>query len=160
MTIRELPPSEWGRLGELFWDWMWEFPEAHFDDSSPATAQEFLVSLEDRAERHERLYLMETDKPVGVIGYAPMDTRTGMLRGVCFTKSVHGSGLPQEAMREVLARLAWDGVEKVSANYHASNTHVRRYLSGLGFEDEGLLKRQVMRHGKASDLILVATHLR
>ncbi len=79
-----------------------------------------------------------------------------MLHGIVFTSAVHGLGVSQAAMRQVLTWCWAHGIDKVSASYFADNMRVGAFLARVGAIPEGLLRQQTIRAGQAIDMPLVA----
>lgn len=142
----------------LAWQWLNEFPLQNFDDYGPTTEEQFCAEMKDRMGQEEIFEAIHDGAPVGIIGYLPITMRMGYLHGICFTRSVHHTGIPFQAMTEFLDSRYRSGVEKISASYHADNVVVRTFLKKLGAVDEGLLLRETMRNGKPLDKYLVAFH--
>jgi RimJ/RimL family protein N-acetyltransferase len=138
------------------WGWLSEFPASNFDDYGPRNMVDFAIEM----ERRQAVEIVRTVRldgaAVGMIGYCPITHRTGMFRGICFTRSVHGSGIAQRAVRAFLGERWAEGVEKISASFFADNRHIHRFLAGLGAVDEGLLRGQTQRGGVAIDVRVVA----
>jgi RimJ/RimL family protein N-acetyltransferase len=138
------------------WAWMQEAPMMNLDDYGPQNASAFGLEMDNRV-RHEWVWGVTMDgQPVGAIGVAPGTSRTAMFHGIVFTAAVHGLGVAQKAVRDVLAWLWANGIEKVSAAYFADNLRVGAFLWRLGAVQEGLLRRQTVRGGEAIDMALVA----
>ena len=92
--------------------------------------------------------VLKDDIPVGAIGYAETARGIGMFKGICFTKSVHGTGVAREAVSRVLEKVFSEGVGIVYARFFWDNHRVKRFLEKLGME---LLMRShsnVLRNGK------------
>lgn len=140
--------------------WMCEDWDANVSDEGPQTLDDVQIDLQQRA-KHEQTWGITTGDadPVGFIGYAPVNHETGMLHGVCFAKSVQGTGIAAIALTAVLVELAQHQVRKVSASYFADNQRVRRFLARHGFVDEGFLVNQTRRHGVLTSMHLVAKML-
>jgi len=141
------------------WRWLQQAPRCNFDDYAPRNLEQFLETMVER-QKAERIMGAELDgKLVGIISYVPVTERTGMLHGVCFTKSVHGKGAAAAAMAKLFEFLEGMGVRKVSASYFADNGRARRFFSKLGAVDEGHLKAQTLRGGAPVNMRLVAFFL-
>lgn len=141
---------------DQMWAWMQEAPDLNLDDSGPQTAEAFADELTRRLHTEWVWGVTWQDQPVGAIGVALPTARVAWFHGIVFTQAVHGLGVSQTAVLDVLGGL-WDlGVAKVSASYFADNVRVGRFLSRLGAQPEGLLKQQTTRHGQPVDLQLVA----
>jgi RimJ/RimL family protein N-acetyltransferase len=140
--------------------WMLEDWDANVSDEGPQNLDEIQADLMQRVEREQTWGIVtETGQPVGFIGYAPVNHETGMLHGVCFAESVHGTGMAASSLTAVLVELARQNVRKVSASYFADNQRVRRFLQQQGFVDEGFLVNQTRRHGALTSMYLVARML-
>jgi len=121
------------------WEWMQEFPEFNFSDHGPKSYIEFTEEMERRKERGWDLYLVFWDSlPIGAIGYQRMEIQgkpVAWFRGICFTREVHGSGLPLEAVFEVLKRGFEAGVERVYAEFFSDNIAIAKFLAKLAAKD-------------------------
>ncbi|MES2136612.1 MAG: GNAT family protein [Pseudomonadota bacterium] len=139
------------------WEFMLEFPRHNFDDGGPHTLEQFEQAMVDRVQ-HEVLaaFTIEDDNFIGAAAYRPFSPRSGVLRGVCFARRVHGTGIPLEAMRGFIEGLGRDGAEKVSAQLHADNTRAWRFFKKLGFVQEGLFRAHTTRAGDLIDLRIIA----
>lgn len=112
--------------------------------------------MEQRAAVERSWGVLVDGKLCGIVAYLPYTPRSGTFHGICLAKTVHGSGLAQRAVKDVLAELFASGVEKVSASFFAANQRVRKFLAGLGAVDEGLMKRHTLQHGTPIDMRLMA----
>ena len=146
----------------LLWGWMQEYPRANFDDYGPKTLEDFHVEIHARLNRREYIFVaMHDGKPVGCIGFAPITDRLGGMRGICFSKAVHGTGIAPFAVRESLRILftANDGrLQKIEANYFRDNSRIKKFLRNLGFVHEGTRLDHTLRSGVPTDLALVALY--
>ncbi len=138
------------------WAWLNEFPENNFDDYGPQDYRTFEIAMTERAGIERTWAVMQDCIPVGIVAYLPFTPRSGTFHGICFSKAVHGTGLAQWAVSQVLAELFASGVEKVSASFFSSNERVARFLAGLGAVDEGFLRKHTLRNGIAIDMRLMA----
>lgn len=115
---------------------MLEFPSSNLDDSGPKTAVELGESLRAKQKAGEKVYLVVyRGRPVGAIGYAQTSPDEGRFRGICFTREVHGSGVPFQAVRMVLDQAFNSGTRIVGAVVFADNVRVQKFLKKLGGED-------------------------
>jgi RimJ/RimL family protein N-acetyltransferase len=143
-------------LAEL-WDWLRQFPAANFDDQGPKTRADFELEMARRQACGELFWTVEYGKrAVGVIGIAPISARLAMFHGVCFDRSVHGTGIASQAIRAVLDELFGQGFDKVSAAYFADNTRIHKLFQRLGARNEGYLRAHTVRAGKPLDMRLIA----
>lgn len=150
--LNPFPLDQYG----LAWQWLNEFPLANFDDYGPKTQAQFVTEMLRRAEYETIVGIESAGELVGIVGYLPLSPRSGWLHGICFTSKTHGTGLPYLAVKEVLDGQFANGVEKISASYHADNARVRDFLWKLGAVDEGYLKHETLRGGRPLDKYLVA----
>lgn len=143
----------------LAWIWLQEHPQFNFDDHGPKNPADLRTEFRRRQWRGESLVEVTADgKPVGIVGYFPISPVTGMLHGICFSKEVHGTGIPFEGVRQCLRAFFETGVSKISATYYADNLRVRAFLKKFGAVDEGLLQRHVLRNDNLMNMQLVAFH--
>ncbi len=127
--IEPFPPEHYC----LLWRWLREFPEQNFDDAGPKTLEELEQSIKERYRAgHTLIEVLANEKPAGLIGYQQVSLDVGIFRGICFTQSVHGSGIPIQALREFLESLFDGQTEKVYAQYFSFNRRVGRFLQKLG----------------------------
>jgi RimJ/RimL family protein N-acetyltransferase len=152
-------PFPVGWAAQLY-SWMREDWDANVSDEGPQTLDEVTADLMHRRGVEQTwAAVTETGQPVGFVGYAPVNHETGMLHGVCFARSVQGTGIAASSLTAVLVELARQNVRKVSASYFADNQRVRKFLQRQGFQDEGFLVNQTRRHGVLTSMHLVAKML-
>lgn len=152
LTTRALAEADLPRL----WEFMLEFPRHNFDDGGPATFEQFEQNMAQRLG-HELLAAFDLDGEfIGATAYRPFSLRSGVLHGMCFSKKVHGSGVPAEAMGAFIKSLFRDGAEKISAQLHADNARAWRFFKKLGFVQEGLFREHTTRAGRLIDLRIIA----
>lgn len=152
ITTRPLQGDDLPRL----WEMLHEFPELNFDDRGPRSLADFEQSMVDRVQREILVAFSVEGELAGAFAFEPFDERSGMLRGVCFARSTHGTGIPREAMRGAIAGLFADGIEKISAQMFADNERAWRFFQKLGAVEEGLLRRQTKRAGELIDVRIIA----
>ena len=93
---------------------------------------------------------------LGAIGFERLSERTGLLRGICFDQSAHGSGAPQAAVQRLLDICWASGFRKVSARYFAHNRRVHQFFKKLGAQQEGYFKADTEQAGEPVDVRVVA----
>lgn len=153
VSLKPFPPEHLDKL----WAWMHEFPKANFDDTAPDGLEGFRRQQMGAALMARKLIGVELDgELVGAIGFQRTAPTIGNFAGVCFTRSVHGTGLAALAVRAVLAALWAEGCTKVSAAYFADNRRVHHFLKKLGAVEEAYLKAETTRNGKPVDVRRVA----
>ena len=154
MSLAPFPPE----AHSLLWDWMHEFPKANFDDTRPADLDAFLTRLYAGALNGDKLIgVMLGDAWVGAIGIGMKSDRTAQFKGICFTRSVHGTGIAKLAVQGVISALWTDSnILKIDAAYFADNRRIRHFLKKLGAVDEGYRKAGAWRDGKPLDVREVA----
>ncbi len=150
--VSPFPPGEL----PLAWAWLHEFPANNFDDYGPTTYAEFAEEMERRGGAEQTWGIMAAGHLCGIVAYLPYTPRSGTFHGVCFTRSVHGTGIPRAAVRAIADEIFASGVEKISASFFASNLKVHRFLAGLGAVDEGLMRQHTLQGGIPIDMRLVA----
>lgn len=150
--VSPLPPEYYS----LVWRWLGEHPANNQDDFSPKTYAGFQVDMDLRQEREDVFLVLSDGKPVGAIGFCPMTPHAGMLHGILFSKSVHGTGVAKRAMQMLMEKLFASGLQKISASYYQHNARVGRFLEKLGFRVEGLMVDQTLQDGRAVSMVLVA----
>jgi RimJ/RimL family protein N-acetyltransferase len=133
----------------LLWGWMCEDRLASFDDSGPRSLDEFRHHMACRVNDGQEIWeVLKDDVPVGAIGYAETAKGIGMFKGICFTKSVHGTGVAREAVSRVLEKAFSEGVGIVYARYFASNTKIARFLARFAAERLMRSNSNVLQGGK------------
>ncbi len=138
------------------WSWLLQFPSANFEDTAPDNLEDFKRAYKSMATGVRQLWGVEVDGALlGAIGFEPLSRRTGMLRGLCFDQSAHGSGAPLAAVRKFLD-LCWaSGFRKISARYLASNRRAQAFFKKLGAVQEGYLKGDAEQQGKPIDVRII-----
>lgn len=130
----------------LLWQWMHENPSANFDDAGPKSVEELAEQVASRQASGESLWIVsDRQGPVGAVGF---DFERSMIRGVCFTRRVHGTGIARRALAWVLGMAFEGGSEWVSAAYFADNGPIRGLLLKFGAEDIAEMDSIVTRAGK------------
>lgn len=121
----------------LLWQWMCESPSSNFDDGGPSTLEEFRKSFPERLDDDQTVIevLDWRGVPIGAVGYRIISDEIAMLRGICFTRLVHGTGVAREAVSRILSELFESGIERVYAQYFATNFIIDRFLDKLGAAD-------------------------
>ena len=140
----------------LLWEWVQEFPQANFDDSGPRDYTVFERIMTDRIQNEVTCGVILDNTLVGIIGYKPTDEHSGSFHGICFAHAIHGRGVATKAVRTFIAKLYAGGVEKISAQYFASNRRVRRFLKNLGAKDEEYVRDATAQNGLPMDMYLVS----
>ena len=155
VSLRGLTPDD----VPLLWKWLQEYPHQNFDDYGPKCIEEFEVELMRRMQRNT-VYVVATlnNTPVGCIGYEKETPRNGSLRGICFAKSVHRTGVAAFAVKHFLKSIFNAGTEKVSAIYFSNNEQIKKFLKKQGFGLEGTLMAHTLRRGVPVKMNLVALH--
>jgi RimJ/RimL family protein N-acetyltransferase len=150
--MRRLAGEDLPRL----WEILREFPEHNFDDSGPETLADFEEMIADRLRRETMVVFEVGDELAGAAAFEALSCRTGMLRGVCFARQVHGTGIPLAAMRSAIAGLYASGIEKIAARIFADNTRAWLFFQKLGAVEEGLLHAETTRAGQLVDVRMIA----
>ncbi len=138
------------------WEWVNQAPEFNFDDYGPQDYVAFTMEMRQRQLVEMQSIALLDHRPVGIMTFLPLTERMGMLHGICFDESVHGKGVAQWAMMDFLAAVFDGPIEKICASFFADNLRVHRFLTKLGAEDEGLMRRHTIRKGLAIDMRMIA----
>lgn len=138
------------------WRWLLEFPLHNFDDYGPQSFSDFAEAMEERSKTERTWGITSEGQLCGIVAYLPYTPRSGTFHGICFSKSVHGTGIARRAVKQILAELFASGVQKISASFFADNQQVHRFLAGLGAVDEGLMRQHTVRGGIPIDMRLTA----
>lgn len=136
------------------WGWLNEYPERNFDDAGPRSIEELARDVRAREAAGETVWeLLDGGLPVGVVGYIQKTQQIGQFHGICFSKDVHGSGIPLLGVAEVLDRAFAAGTEVVEAYYFADNYRVARFLRKLGADglNEERIPNGSLRKGRPVD---------
>ena len=136
--------------------WMLEFPERTLDDFWPRNPQAFSDAIEARSIAEKTFLVTEDEKPVGFIGYCRITSHLGSLRGVCFTREVHGNGTAVRVVRKLLQCEFDEGVHKIMAFPFTDNLRAIAFYKKLGAIKEGTLAKHTIRGGKVTDLLAMA----
>jgi len=152
-----LPSIVAGDLARTVWQWLQEFPLANFDDFGPKSVADLVIDVQRRIARGERVWVAWRNcAPIGIIGYAPVNSYCGMFHGICFAEEWHNTGVAQAAVGKVIDEIFATSQQKISASFFRDNERVHSFLHGLGFTFEGLMTRQTLRGGKPVDMLLLA----
>lgn len=143
-------------LYKLLLRWMDEYPERNFEDSVPRDYVGFRRFVEDKNVKEEPWLVKKDGEPVGYMCFAPIAQGLGSMRGVCFSKFVHGDGTAARAMRCLLQRVFDRGFHKVMCFPFADNHRAISFYKKLGAVEEGHLKHHLFRNGKLIDLKLLS----
>ena len=156
IAIRALRPEDVPAL----WIWLNEYPRSNFDDYGPQSLEAFTAEIVARMNAGEVIAAFLHDgKFIGVCGYAQITERLGMLRGICFSKAVHGTGLAPAAVHRFLEKILAPGkVQKIQAMHFSDNLRIKKFLRKQGFTHEGRLEAHTVRGGVPTDMTLVALH--
>lgn len=126
------------------------------DDFWPKEYSDLAAEMDRRAVQERTILVTQDGEPVGFIGIARLSPILGTLRGVCFTKDVHGNGTAMRAVRAALQQEFDADVHKIMAWPFADNGRSIAFYKKLGAVEEGLLKGQTLRDGKLTDILLLA----
>ena len=145
---------------EAVWGWMQQFPESNSDDYGPKDFEGFKDMIAKRL-LHGVVYLGVWDRStfIGMVGLMKINKLVWETCGVIFDKAVHGTGKAQEGFGLVLQVLRKAKAAKLSAKFFADNSNIRKFLTGFGFVDEGVLRKQTLRGGQPIDVAVMAGFL-
>lgn len=147
---------------DRLWAWLNEWPERNFDDTFPKEwgVLQFAQHMRERSLSGEQTWMISNDvgEPCGIVCCQPMYPWAARLRGICFARGMMPPAQKREAVRQIIANPFSMGVEKMSAQYFAHNTRIAKFLTDLGFREEGYLKAETRQQGKPVDCVLVALH--
>lgn len=139
------------------WEWMCYFPREMFDDFERwETYRHFEKEMDRRAEAETTWMATEAGVPVGFMSAAKHNDHLASMRGICFAKEVHGTGVPLRAMRLCLDQIFATGVYKINSYAFVDNLRSIRFYKKLGAREQGLLERHTLRNGKMTDILLQA----
>ena len=143
---------------EPSWGWLLEYPKHNFDDFGPKCIEDWTKLCACRVQDEGELTFTVTldGEAVGIIGVTWPGGRLAVMHGICFARRVHGKGIAAEAMRRLISQLFASGVERIEAYSLAGNLRVHRFLTKLGFHQEGILRQRTVQNGKRIDVRLSA----
>lgn len=148
-----MPESWWPRV----WEWMEQTPAANYEDGSPRDCDAFVEMKRAAVSGGERAVGIVLDgEPVGYIGFASPSRHVVAIGSMVVDAKVTGRGVGPTALWKLGKLFFASGVEKVQATFFADNERMHKMTRAIGCEVEGVLKRQVMRDGKAVDVVVVA----
>lgn len=137
------------------WTWIGDSRRFVADDFAPATLDDFIEFWERREHAGEQNWAVYRDGELGgLITSARFNPVLADFHAL-FKKSFWGHGLGVEAFRLVLSEIFGAGVQKVSSACFSDNHAVLGLVAKVGFDREGLLKRNTMRDGKLVDQVMV-----
>lgn len=156
VSLRAVQPEDIS----LIWAWLNEYPSANFDDYGPQSVGMLHDQILTRIQAGEYIAVATlNEKPVGVIGYRVLTGRMGEMRGICFAKEVHDTGVCHFAVKNFLKVVMASGkLQKIKACFFKDSKHIKKFLSAMGFVHEGTLMSETMRGGKAIDVSVVALY--
>lgn len=139
----------------LVWVWLHQYPSANFDDYGPKTYGEFVDQMRKRRTLETILCVSAAGEPVGVVAHTEVARGIRMFRGICFTKEVHGTGIPRDSVAQILHGMFTSGTWEVCAKYFYDGTHIRRFLQHFGAVDRWPLS-STLRDGESIEVRKVA----
>ena len=152
ITVSQFPMEQ---LPEA-WRWLQQFPNNNFDDYGPKDFSEFKKEMYGRLSSESIFGVSYLNELVGAVGVISLSPQVSMLHGICFDKAIHGSGIAAKGVGMILADYFKNGASKVCASYFADNLVVHRFLSKLGFVEEGYFCKHTTRKGVAVDMRFVS----
>ncbi len=139
---------------KALWMWMCDFLYEMFDDFCDyKTYRNFEKDMDRRATEERTWMVMEMGVPVGFVSYQAISRHLGSMKGICFAKAVHGTGIPQRGMQLCLDEIFATGVFKVMSYAFADNFRSIAFYKKLGAREQGLLERHTLRNGIMTDML-------
>lgn len=138
------------------YDWSMQFPDRTMDDFWYKDMDVLCRELDRRGGEEDTYAVIENGKPVGFIGFMKLTPHLGTLRGVCFTREVHGNGTAVRALRSVLQQQFDEGVHKIMAFPFWDNLRARAFYKKLGAVQEKRLEEHTMRNGVLTDMSMLS----
>ncbi|GIQ71258.1 N-acetyltransferase [Xylanibacillus composti] len=131
----------------------------HYD--LPLTEEKTEKWYETLEERHDRIdyTIFYQNKPVGIIGFLNIDKRNRKAEYyICIGESAYlGKGVALQAtdllIREANKTL---GLEKIYLFTEIGNVRAQEFFRKVGFEKEGLLKKDLIYNGRYIDRFIYA----
>lgn len=143
-------------LYSLVRKWIDQFPDQMADDFWPREKHAFASEMDQRRVKEHTWLVLQDGEPVGFIGYAGMTPHLASLRGICFSKHVHGNGTALRALRACLQEQFDAGVYKICAYPFADNARSIAFYRKLGAKTEGLFRGHTTRGGRLTDVLAMA----
>lgn len=133
----------------MLMEWLHEYPESNFDDTGARTLDGLRDAIRYREDSGEILWeVIQSGQPVGIIAYKQLFREQGMFRGICFTREMHGTGVPLRAVRKVLSMVFDGDTQKVAAIHFEDNFRVAAFLKKLGAVSREHSLSPTVRNGK------------
>lgn len=141
------------------WVWTQEFRSRVADDFGPKTLEEFMALQQARAAAGARSWGVYRDSELGgIVTFEAQSPVCGAAHCI-FKKSFWGHETTVEAMRQVFDEVFAAGTRKILSLAFADNVQLLYAVRLLGFEKEGVLRKQTRRGGALVDMMaLGCTH--
>lgn len=141
------------------WIWTKEFRSRVADDYGPKTLEAFVDQYRARLHAGMKSWAVERGGELGgLVTFEPTSPMCGSAHCV-FKKAFWGHETTVEAMRLAFAEVFSAGIKKILSLAFADNVQLLYAVRLLGFEKEGVLRKQTQRGGELVDMMaLGCTH--
>ncbi len=150
MDIRVVSPFPAAAVPRV-WTWIQEFRGRVSDDFGAKSLADFVECWEAREQQTWAVY--RGDEIGGVITFERLSPIAGTAHCV-FKKSFWGRKTTLPATSEVARQIFAQGVEKLVFCVFEDNHAIRSLLRDLGAKQEGVLRKQTIRNGQRTDVIV------
>lgn len=167
MTMQVSAINDQVRVSEPFpafhmprvWVWTQEFRSRVADDFGPKSLEEFMAVQQARVAAGLRSWgVYRGGELGGLVTFEPTSPICGAAHCI-FKKSFWGHETTVEAMRLVFDEVFASGVRKILSLAFADNVQLMYAVRLLGFQKEGVLRKQTQRGGELVDMMaLGCTH--
>jgi len=135
------------------WVWTQEFRSRVADDFGPQSLEEFMRLQEARAAMGLRSWgVYRQNELGGIVTFEASSPICGAAHCI-FKKSFWGHDTTVEAMRLVFDEVFGGGIEKILSLAFADNVQLLYAVRLLGFQKEGVLRKQTQRGGELVDMM-------
>lgn len=135
------------------WVWTQEFRSRVADDFGPQSLDELMAQYQARIAAGLQSWSVHRDGELGgIVTFEPTSPVCGAAHCI-FKKSFWGHETTVEAMRQVFEQVFDSGIEKILSLAFADNVQLLYAVRLLGFQKEGVLRKQTLRGGELVDMM-------
>lgn len=137
------------------WKWTEESRRQVADDYAPHSLDEFIDRWERQARAGQRSWSVWRDNELG--GVVTSSKLNPILADVhcIFKRAFWGHDTTAQASRLAFAEIFEDGVQKITTICFFDNHALLGLVRKLGFEREGLLRKNTLRDGQLVDQVVI-----
>jgi ribosomal-protein-alanine N-acetyltransferase len=130
----------------------WDVPEIDDPDLVADIVRGQVAQMAEGQAIYWSIRGLADDAFVGCCDLSEIDRRHKRAEvGFMLGRDAWGQGFALEAMQAVTSFAATSGLRRLTARTHLGNRRSEALLEKLGFEEEGLLRRHVVRDGERRD---------